>query len=33
MDKTLANLDSEFGTIRAGIANPHVLDRIMVEYY
>ena len=32
MDKTLANLDSEFGTIRAR-ANPHVLDRIMVEYY
>ena len=33
MDKTLANLDSEFGTIRAGRPNPHVLDRIMVEYY
>ena len=33
MDKTLATLDSEFGTIRAGRANPHVLDRIMVEYY
>ena len=33
MDKTLINLDSEFGTIRAGRANPHVLDRIMVEYY
>ena len=33
MDKTLANLDSEFGTIRAGRDNPHVLDRIMVEYY
>ena len=33
MDKTLTNLDSEFGTIRAGRANPHVLDRIMVEYY
>ena len=33
MDKTLANLDSEFGTIHAGRANPHVLDRIMVEYY
>ena len=33
MDKTLANLDSEFVTIRAGRANPHVLDRIMVEYY
>ena len=33
MEKTLINLDSEFGTIRAGRANPHVLDRIMVEYY
>ena len=33
MDKRLTNLDSEFGTIRAGRANPHVLDRIMVEYY
>ena len=33
MEKTLVNLDSEFGTIRAGRANPHVLDRIMVEYY
>ena len=30
MDKTLANLDSEFGTIRAGRANPHVLDRIIL---
>ena len=28
MTKTLANLESEFGTIRAGRANPHVLDRI-----
>ena len=33
MDKTLANLDSEFGTIRAGRANPHVLDKIKVDYY
>ena len=33
MEKTLANLYSEFGTIRAGRANPHVLDRIMVDYY
>ncbi len=33
MTKTLANLGSEFGTIRAGRANPHVLDRIQVEYY
>lgn len=33
MEKTLTNLDSEFGTIRAGRANPHVLDRITVDYY
>ena len=33
MDKTLNNLDSELNTIRAGRANPHVLDRIMVDYY
>ena len=33
MNKTLNNLDSEFGTIRAGRANPHVLDRITVDYY
>ncbi len=33
MTKTLANLASEFSTIRAGRANPHVLDRIQVEYY
>ena len=33
MTKTIANLDSELATIRAGRANPHVLDRITVEYY
>ena len=33
MEKTLANLSSELGTIRAGRANPHVLDRITVDYY
>ncbi len=33
MEKTLVNLDGEFGTIRAGRANPHVLDRITVDYY
>ena len=33
MTKTLANLESEFGTIRAGRATPHVLDRITVDYY
>ena len=33
MKKTLATLDSDYSTIRAGRANPHVLDKIMVEYY
>lgn len=33
MKKTLTALDSGYGTIRAGRANPHVLDKIMVEYY
>ena len=33
MVKSLKNLDSEFGTIRAGRANPHVLDKITVDYY
>lgn len=33
MNKTMLNLDGEFGTIRAGRANPRVLDRIMVDYY
>ena len=33
MGKTLANLESEFGAIRAGRANPHVLDRLYVDYY
>lgn len=33
MTKTFNNLLSEFGSIRACRANPHVLDRIMVDYY
>ncbi|EET58803.1 ribosome recycling factor [Marvinbryantia formatexigens DSM 14469] len=33
MTKTYNNLLAEFGAIRAGRANPHVLDRIMVDYY
>lgn len=33
MTKTIANLNSELATIRAGRANPHVLDRITVDYY
>ena len=33
MTKTINNLDGELATIRAGRANPHVLDRIRVNYY
>ncbi len=33
MQKARDYLDSEFSTIRAGRANPHVLDRIRVDYY
>lgn len=33
MKKTMANLESELATIRAGRANPKVLDRITVDYY
>ena len=33
MGKTIANLESEFGAIRAGRANPHVLDKLRVDYY
>ena len=33
MQKTMNSLENELGTIRAGRANPKVLDRIMVDYY
>ena len=33
MQKTMHNLAEEFGGIRAGRANPHVLDRLRVDYY
>ncbi len=33
MKKTMANLTEEFGSIRAGRANPKVLDKIRVDYY
>ena len=33
MDKTLDVLADNFGAVRAGRANPKVLDRITVEYY
>lgn len=33
MKKTFEFLESDYGTIRAGRANPHVLDKIRVNYY
>ena len=33
MTKTIGNLDGELGAIRAGRANPNVLNKIMVDYY
>lgn len=33
MSKTVKNLESEYQTIRAGRANPHVLDKITAECY
>lgn len=33
MQKTLNSLDGELGTIRAGRANPNILNRLTVEYY
>ena len=33
MQKTMNNLSVEFGSIRAGRANPHVLDKLRVDYY
>ena len=33
MKKTMASLDSELMTIRAGRANPNILNKIMVDYY
>lgn len=33
MQKSFNNLMEEFGSIRAGRANPHVLDKLRVDYY
>ncbi len=33
MTKTIDHLTSDLNTIRAGRANPHVLDKIKVDYY
>ena len=33
MGKSLSNLEDEFAGIRAGRANPHVLNKLRVDYY
>lgn len=33
LEKTVAFVKSEFATIRAGRANPHILDKVVVDYY
>lgn len=33
MEKSVDSLASEYSTIRAGRANPHILDKISVDYY
>ena len=33
MEKCLDSLDRDFSTIRAGRANPNVLNNVMVDYY
>ena len=33
MEKSIASLEGELNTIRVGRANPHILDKIVVDYY
>ena len=33
MNKSVESLEREYASIRAGRANPHVLDKITVDYY
>ena len=33
MHKSLSNLQEDYVSIRAGRANPHILDKIQVDYY
>ena len=33
MQKTIDHLTGEYQTIRAGRANPHVLDKVKIDYY
>ena len=32
-EKTVSVLNSDYVTIRAGRANPHILDKVLVDYY
>lgn len=33
MQKSIKSLENDYNTIRAGRANPHILDKITVDYY
>ena len=33
VDKTISVLNGDYVTIRAGRANPHILDKVLVDYY
>lgn len=33
MEKAIASMKREFGSIRSGRANPMILDKVMVDYY
>ena len=33
MEKSIGSLEEELNTIRVGRANPHILDKIVVDYY
>lgn len=33
LQKSVANLKQEFSSLKAGRANPHILDKITVDYY
>lgn len=33
MQKTIQALENDYNTIRAGRANPHILDKVTVDYY
>ena len=33
IDKAITFLKSEYAVVKAGRANPHILDKVMVDYY